>query len=178
MNPLNDLFLLQRIKLGDQRAAEKLIEKHYKRVYTILYSFCKNKETAEDLTQNTFIKVWKSIHRFNGLSRVSTWLYRIAYNTFVDWQRKNRIFYNVDEYEIKSEILYFEDVTEKILYQVRKLPEKQREIIVLHYQHELTYGEISKILHIPKGTVKSRLNAALANLRQSEIIKELRNEKK
>jgi DNA-directed RNA polymerase specialized sigma24 family protein len=92
LNPLSDHILVQRIKLGDRRAADQLVDAHYQRVYAILYSFCKNRETAEDLTQDTFVKMWKAIGRFNGLSRVSTWLYRIAYNTFVDWQRKQHSF--------------------------------------------------------------------------------------
>ncbi len=173
MNPLSDHILVQRIKLGDRRAADQLVDAHYQRVYAILYSFCKNRETAEDLTQDTFVKMWKAIGRFNGLSRVSTWLYRIAYNTFVDWQRKQQSFSDFDEDEIQSDAVHFDDGTEKILHHVRILPEKQREVIILHYQHDLTYGEIAKTLCIPKGTVKSRLNAALNTLRQSQIVKEL-----
>jgi RNA polymerase sigma-70 factor, ECF subfamily len=175
LNPLNDHILVQRIKLGDRGAAEQLVDAHYERVYAILYSLCKNRETAEDLTQDTFIKVWQSIFRFIGLSRVSTWLYRIAYNTFVDWQRKQQSLSDFDELVHEScESVHFDDVTEKLIQHVNTLPEIQREVIILHYQHDLTFGEIANILDIPKGTVKSRLNAALENLRQSKIVKELR----
>ncbi len=173
LKPLSDHILVQRIKLGDRRAADVLVDAHYQRVYAILYSFCKNRETAEDLTQDTFVKMWNAIGRFHGLSRVSTWLYRIAYNTFVDWQRKQQSFGNFDESKLESNTVQFDDVFEKIIYHVRGLPDKQREVIILHYQHDLTFGEIAKILGIPKGTVKSRLNAALNTLRQSTIVKEL-----
>ncbi len=175
MNPLDESFLIQRLKLGDRRAAELLVEAFYERVYAVLFSFCKNKQVAEDLTQDTFVKMWKSMHRFHGLSRFSTWLYRIAYNTFVDWQRKQPQLSTLDDcYEKTSDDKQFDYVTEKLLHHVRRLPEKQRDIIILHYQHDFTYGEIAKILDIPKGTVKSRLNAALQHLRQSAIVKELR----
>jgi RNA polymerase sigma-70 factor (ECF subfamily) len=174
LSPLHDHILVQRIKIGDRRAAEKLIDGHYERVYAILCGFCRNRETAEDLTQETFLKAWQSIHRFAGLSRISTWLYRIAYNAFIDWRRKQKSVQTFDELlHEQSEEKQFDDVTEKLLQSVRNLPEIQREVILLHYQNDLNYGEIAKILDIPKGTVKSRLNAALTTLRQSEIIKEL-----
>ena len=179
LNPLDESVLIQRLKLGDRRAAELLVEAHYERVYAVLFSFCKNKQVAEDLTQDTFVKMWKSMHRFHGLSRFSTWLYRIAYNTFVDWQRKQPQLSPLDDcYEKASDDKHFENATETLLHHVRKLPEKQREVILLHYQHDFTHGEIAKILDIPKGTVKSRLNTALQHLRQSAIVKGLREWKR
>ncbi|OGB99695.1 hypothetical protein A2V82_01115 [candidate division KSB1 bacterium RBG_16_48_16] len=174
MNLFTETVLLQRIKLGDRGAAEKLIDAYYEQVYAFLFSFCKNKETAEDLTQETFIKVWNSLHGFSGASRASTWLYRIAYNTFIDWRRRQKTFYTLDErHDTPIDAVPFDDVAEKLFHNLRTLPEKQREVIVLHYQHDLTYGEIARILEIPQGTVKSRLNAALESLRRSEIVKEL-----
>lgn len=71
MKPLSDHILVQRIKLGDRRAADSLVDRHYQRVYVILYSFCKNRETAEDLTQDTFVKMWNSIHRFDELTSLA-----------------------------------------------------------------------------------------------------------
>jgi RNA polymerase sigma-70 factor (ECF subfamily) len=173
LKPFSDQILVQRIKMGDRRAAEKFVDVHYERVYMVLYSFCKNREIAEDLTQDTFIKVWNSIEQFHGLSRVSTWLYRIAYNTFIDWQRRQHCFDSLDDCEPEMPAVFFDDVTEKLLSCIRALPDKQREVMVLHYQHEFSFAEIANILNIPKGTVKSRLNAALTSLRQNAVIKEL-----
>ena len=184
MKQLSEKILLQRIKLKDHKAAERLIENYYEKVYGLIYSLCKCQETAEDLTHDTFIKVWNSICSFNGLSRFSTWLYRIAFNCFVDWQRKQRIYMSIDKDIENSSInenplhaISSSEVHQKILEEIDLLPKKLRDMVILHYQHDFSQSEIAKILDIPEGTVKSRINSALQKIRQSNVVKEINNEK-
>ncbi len=174
MNRITEQWLVQRSKRGDRNAAAQLIDAHYHRVYTFHFSFCKNKEIAEDLTQDTFIKAWQALPQFNSGSRVSTWLFRIAYNTFVDWRRRQRQWDSMDAADQSFSPAFFDGVTENILDAIRALPAKQRKVIVFHYQHDFSIRETAKILGVSAGTVKSRLNAALQQLRQCQIIKELR----
>ena len=132
---------------------------------------------AEDLTQETFIKIWEKLETFQGKSRFSTWLYRISYNVYIDHIRSNKLIdvtsdgnnlekitekdYQLEEYVSKS------DYYQNLLKSIYKLPEKLKETIILHYEKDLSFNEISKILNIPKGTVKSRINAGLNELRKT-----------
>lgn len=176
MNLVTERFLLLKIKRKDRNAAEKLINEHYKKVYYFLLKLCKEKELAQDLTQETFIKAWYKIESFNGKSRFSTWLYRISYNLFIDHIRslkgnkgsfeENEIFYLKDNIQL-DERLSDKDLYLHLIRMVNELPEKLKEVIIFHYDYDLSFNEISGILAIPKGTVKSRLNSALNQLRKA-----------
>ncbi len=180
MIPVHEKILICLVKQNDRSAAEKLIKANYKQVYSIILSFCKHKQTAEDLTQETFIKIWQNIKGFNGKSRFSTWSYKIAYNTFLDWQRKQTLLYDDQILEKFSDsyIEYNDNLHDMefvlLIEQINQLPQKLKAAIILHYQNELSISEISKILEIPKGTVKSRLNAGLEQLRQNKNVQELK----
>ncbi len=180
MNLIAEKFLLLKVKRKDRNATEKLINEHYKKVYYFLLKLCKEKELAQDLTQETFIKAWYKIESFNGKSRFSTWLYRISYNLFIDHIRsskgnagsfeENKVLYLKDNVQL-DEKLSNEDLYMHLLRIVNDLPEKLKEVVIFHYEHSLSFKEISEILDIPKGTVKSRLNSALNQMRKA--LKEL-----
>ncbi len=76
-------------KKGNKAAACELLKIYYADIFAYLRRLCGNQADGEDLTQQTFLKAWFSLDSFRGRSKFSTWLYRIAYNTYIDWQRRN-----------------------------------------------------------------------------------------
>jgi len=170
LNLLQEKLLIFRSKTGDEKAGQILIDEHYMSVYRFLYKLSSNKELAQDLTQDTFCKVWQSLHKFHGKSRFQSWLYRISHNLFIDHCRKDRTICEEDYYSI---YYFHEDNKIKnedkqlVISKIDELSPKLKVIIVLHYFNEMTHNEISFILQIPIGTVKSRLNAGLSQLRKT-----------
>ena len=170
MNIVREKILIRKAKKSDRAAAEALIKANYKKLYNFLLRTCKQKELAEDLTQETFIKAWNSIEQFRGDCRFSTWLIGIGYTKYLDVRKQNRL--QFDEF-IEAEIANKEEKLSnnadlkmvKIMEAVSKLTNESQEIILLHYQENLSYSEIATILKIPKGTVKSRVSTALTKIR-------------
>jgi RNA polymerase sigma-70 factor (ECF subfamily) len=167
--------LCKQAQKGDKNAACELLQIHYSDIYSYLRRLCGNREDAEDLTQQTFLKGWSSLGSFCYRSKFSTWLYSIAQNTFVDWQRKNagnaRVrpeqwwqecidsnpgpFANAAEYQI-AERLY------KI---VDQLDEDKKHVVHLHYYQGLSIRETAKVLNVATSTVKYRLREVIKVLK-------------
>lgn len=116
-------------------------------------------EPLDDLVQETFIKVWKSIHRFSGHSHVKTWIYRIATNVAIDYLRKNKTEYQLAlaEHNHPSHSQNNMELSQLIDQAILSLPIKLRVVFVLYYKQELTLNEISDTLNTAEGTIKSRL---------------------
>lgn len=179
--------LVRRAKRGDISAFEDLISGYEKKVYNTAYRFFNNAEDAMDVSQEIFIKVFTSLRRFREDSSFSTWLYRIAVNTCIDFLRKKK----EDVLPIKEEIVMDdrtelgfhtelpEEFVEKqeakqaIMKAISTLPEEQRICIILRDVQGFSYTEISDILSCSLGTVKSRLcrgrRALKENLKDSEL---------
>jgi len=175
LNIVREKILIRKVKRRDRDAAEILIKANYKKLYNFLLRTCKQKELAEDLTQETFIKAWNSIELFRSDCRFSTWLIGIGYNKYLDLRKQNKLqFTEFIETEMTNEEEKWIDNADlkmvKIMGTVSKLSIDSQEVILLHYQENLTYSEIATILGLPKGTVKSRVNTALTKIRN--LIKE------
>ena len=153
---------------------ERLIEDYGQEVYRIAYFYIKDRQLAEDVFQEVFYKVMKNYHKFQHQSSEKTWLTRITINTCKDLLRTNWIkrvttFSTWQEpqsdYEAPFDIEKQEEYQE--LYQmIQKLPTKYKDVILLFYYKELSYEEISQILGIPEGTVRSRLARARTKLKK------------
>lgn len=175
MNIVREKILIRRVKSHDREAAELLIKANYKKLYSFLLRTSKQKELSEDLTQETFIKAWNSIEQFRGDCRFSTWLIGIGYTKYLDVRKQKRLqFDDFIEADITNKEEKLSNNTDlkmvKITEAVSKLTDVSQEIILLHYQENLTYSEIATILGLPKGTVKSRVNTALTKIRN--LVKE------
>jgi RNA polymerase sigma-70 factor (ECF subfamily) len=177
--------LCRRVKKVDKNAASELLQIFYMDIYTYLMRLCGNQQNAEDLTQQTFLKVWASFDSFAGRSRFSTWLYKVAYNTYVDWQRSN----------INKTISYpnqwwlecldhkpgpFANTAERQLalhlYKaVEKLDEDKKHVVHMHYYQGLSIRETAKVLGIATSTVKYRLRKVMKILRKKINIEENEN---
>ncbi len=170
---------LDEIRSRDRGACERLVLEHYQKVYSLHFRLTGNTEDAADLTQETFRTVWEKIDSFRGESDFSTWLYRLAYNTNIDFHRKHQRtcvahhrLESVIETEDKSmnvsvaTRLMDADEHQHISRQIDRLDGCEQEVIVLHYLQQLTIQQTAEVLGIAVGTVKWRLNQALSELRR------------
>jgi RNA polymerase sigma-70 factor (ECF subfamily) len=144
---------------------------------SILYlrRLCGSQADAEDLTQETFLKVWSSLDGFKGRSKFSTWLYRIASNTYIDWQRRNAssVQSNTDRWWQECTAQNpgpFADVAERQLARqlyeaVDRLDDDKKQVVHLHYFQGLSLKETSNVLGVATSTVKYRLREVLRTLR-------------
>lgn len=173
-----DSGLVRKAKQGDIQAFEKLINKHQKRVYNIALRMLQNPEDAYDISQEVFIRVFKSMKEFREEASFSTWIYRIAKNACLDElrKRKKRNIVSLDENmefeegtvkrQIEDEapgpdILYeSKELKDIVKLALRHLSNDHRLVIVLRDLQGFSYDEIAKILDCPEGTVKSRINRA------------------
>jgi RNA polymerase sigma-70 factor (ECF subfamily) len=163
---------------GDLNAFDEIVKRHHAKIYNLACRLLGNLEDAADATQETFIEAYKSIKSFKYKSKFSTWLYRVALNTCHQQIRKsesrkrtltafadNFKFLNTEDGIETPDKTVLKNEQERLLQAaIDKLPDKQRQVIVLFYIHDLKYREIAEILGCPEGTVASRLNTAIKNL--------------
>jgi RNA polymerase sigma-70 factor (ECF subfamily) len=162
--------LLARVRSGDRAAAEQLVEQSYPLVFASLVRLCGgDRDAAADLTQDTFRKAWESFGRFDGRSRFTTWLYRIAYNTFLNRIRTpiRAVEFEPDRHEIADpgRPVDVELVRAQQVRSVRKavllLPDPLRFAVSARYWGELEVVEIARIEGISRVGVQKRLKRAL-----------------
>jgi RNA polymerase sigma factor (sigma-70 family) len=170
----NDLELIARALNGDQKAYQLLAERHRPSVYHIVYKIVRDRETAKDLVQETFMKAFASLASYRSDYRFSTWLYKIAANCSIDHLRKKRIHAlslerHLDDDSGRREIEVADysyhpgrDLERKeqrfsIEEAIESLPPKYREVIIYRHKDDKSYEEIADLLNMPIGTVKARI---------------------
>ncbi|NOZ04401.1 MAG: sigma-70 family RNA polymerase sigma factor [FCB group bacterium] len=164
---------------GDTDAFHKLVAMHDHRIMALAYQLTKNKQDAEDLYQEVFMKAYKKLHQFQFRSEFYTWLYRITVNTAFNLKRKLSRFptHEPDPAENRDPMdwIISEDTTDdermEIIKAVRKsmeiLPQQQRTVFILKHLQSLKIKDIASILNISEGTVKKYLFRAMEKLRMS-----------
>jgi RNA polymerase sigma-70 factor (ECF subfamily) len=179
---VNDQEILARIRspFTKELGFRELIETYQKPVYQVIRRMVLIHEDADDLTQNTFIKAYKALDRFEGNSSLFTWLYRIATNeslTFLE-KKKKRFFLPLDDHQEKlesykdhSSSLSGDEIQLKLQKSLLKLPDKQRLVFHLKYEEDLSYEEISKITGTSVGALKASYHHAVKKIEQ-EITQE------
>ncbi|MCI8341759.1 MAG: sigma-70 family RNA polymerase sigma factor [Firmicutes bacterium] len=187
------MALVEKAKKGDSASFGSLIIHHERFVYNVVYRMLPNKEDAEDISQEVFIKAYKYLNRFDGKAAFSTWLYKIAVNTCIDEIRKRRgketisINAEIDTGEgtvekeyvsgiigVEEEVLSKEGV-EIIKRAINNLSEEQKTVITLRDIEGLSYIEIAEITECSMGTVKSRLSRARQALKDMIVAEQKRN---
>ena len=174
-----DSNLVERCLSGDEAAWEDLIKLHTRRVYSICYRFTGKDSEAQDLTQDVFLRVFRAIGSFrSGEGSFVVWLTRLTRNLLIDHYRRTKQDRATDSIEeqlpmleertaISSRtdgLLAGREASEVLQTALRKLSPELREAVILRDLEELEYREIAQVLHVPEGTVKSRLNRGRAEL--------------
>lgn len=168
--------LLTRVRSGDRAAAEELVERTYSAVYASLYRLCGDGDTAADLTQDTYRKAWEALDRFDGRSQFFTWLYRIAYTTFLNSIRRPRRVVSLDEPEAPEmadgrpgadEVLGDREEAQRLRNAVMTLPDDLRFTVTAHFWGGLAVKEIAEIEKITTVAIRKRLHKAFTMLELS-----------
>ena len=168
--------LLAAIRGGDRSAAEELVERTYSAVFASLYRMCGDRDLAADLTQETYRKAWEALAGFDGRSQFFTWLYRIAYTTFLNAIRRPRRLTSLDAPDAPEmrddapavdELLSKEEDAERLRAAVLQLPEDLRFTVTAHFWGGLAVKEIARIENITGVAVRKRLHKAFGILEAS-----------
>jgi len=180
-NVESDEALLEAVKNGDCESFNPLIERYKLALYKVMYRMVLNRDDAEDLVEEAFIKAYRSIKKFDTSRPFYTWVRRIAVNNAINFLKKERRkmiqpleFVEKrlsDDRQDPVAMTEQKMLRERINRAMALLPEEFRTIISLKVEEDLSYDEISRALKIPKGTVMSRLARARQKLRQ--ILKEM-----
>lgn len=193
---MDDPEIIQSILKGNKENFRILVEKYQQIVFHIAIGFVHDKEEAEDLTQEVFIRAWQSLDKFRGDSAFSTWLHRVAVNACLNNARKKRgmpvldrisSFFN-PEAEIETDVLFRTENPEEIIISkehskwlqkaLASLPEKQRIAIILSKYDDLPQKEIASIMQLTEGAVEALIQRAKKNLREILSVSSKKFEKK
>jgi len=167
--------LISRAKKGETEAFGQIYTLFAERIFRYIYLKVSNKEEAEDLTQQVFIRAWESIDSFKPLQNpVGSWFYAIAHNLIIDFYRKQKKDFSLDNENVKIEVidpidlnerLVIKEEAQKILKLINQLPEEHRDILFLRYIDDLSYQEIAKIIRKRPLTLRVLHHRALKRLK-------------
>jgi RNA polymerase sigma-70 factor (ECF subfamily) len=171
---LIDLYLK-----GEEHSLEILIDRYAGHIFNFIRQYINNSDQAEDLTQDTFVKVWRNIRKFDIKKSFRVWLFQIARNTTIDFLRKKKsiLFSELvkddgTEFDAVDESLNPEEILEKkssedvVAAALEKISDKYRSVISLYYREGFNFREISEIMDQPLDTIKSRHRRALRQLKK------------
>ncbi len=166
--------ILKALREGRREAYEDIIDAHYASIYRLLLFLTRDASLAEDMTQEVFASAWAAIEGFRGDASVKTWLRRIAYNLFLDAQRRRTRDASLAGKTSEDEAGVAADPLSRIMTEehlgrmyraLDRLEDQDRAILLLHYLDGLSYREMARILHQPAGTLKWMTHHALEQLR-------------
>jgi len=177
----SDETLIEKAKKSDLEAFKIIVERYQTRVISVAYGIVHNEDDAKDISQDVFVKVYKSLDNFQGNSRFYTWLYRITVNMAIDYnrkiKRKQAMEYN-DDINVKTELpladskqalpdkyIYDKEIYGKLQEAIENLSEEQKKTFILREMEDLSYQEIADIMKCSVGTVMSRLYYARDKIR-------------
>lgn len=170
----NEKAVIRRAARGDAAAFEQLVTAYQGAVYRLALRMCSSAAAAEDVAQEAFLSAWKNLPQFRGDSQFSTWLYRLTTHAAIDYLRREKRHEasDIDDVTVADETSSPQETVERSETQtavrdaLAALSPEYREVILLRYMQELSYEEIGIALHLPPGTVKSRLNRAKGQLKE------------
>jgi RNA polymerase sigma factor (sigma-70 family) len=168
MDNADDQYYIRMVRDGDTNAFAALVDRYKDMVFTLSLKMLKNREEAEEMSQDTFVKIYKSLGKFNAESKFSTWMYKVAFNTCLDRLKKNKRsqpFTGLNEFtdqEAISLINVLDSIEERerkqmIQHCLQGLPGEDNFLLTLYYFEEHSVDEIAKIIGINPSNVKIRL---------------------
>ena len=178
-----DEQLIARFQSGDERAYIELVNRYRDRLINFVYPFLGDFEQAEDVVQETMLKLYEKKHYYREIAKFSTWIYTIARNlantelrkkkrrktTYISRMTKDDRQYDIPAVQADlNQNLQNEFIRDRIHEAIKELPEHFKTVIILRDIQELSYDDISSIVGVPLGTVKSRINRARLQL-QAEL---------
>jgi len=185
--PQTDEELIRLFQAGDERAYEQIVERYSRQLCSFIYRIVNDWTLSQDVLQDTFVRLYLNKDSYREIARFSTWIYTIAGNLAKTELRRQKVrrwtslssrdddqrpIEIADGGELPSETAQRSGVRERIDEEIQKLPSVFKKAIILRDVQELSYEEISTILKVPLGTVKSRVNRGRARLQ--EQLKDLR----
>ena len=184
LSAIADCELVARAIRGREDGFNELVRRYQRPIAAYVYRMVGDYDSALDLTQEVFIKVYSSLERYRPEFKFSTWIYKIAHNASVDYLRRSSsreqaLHVEVDGEEREMTVMSrklspeqeyaVEERRAEIERVVRQLPAVYRELIILRHQHDLSYDEIAEVMTLPLGTVKNRLFRAREMMRQQFV---------
>lgn len=168
MNNHHDQYYIDETLRGDAQAFSVLITRYKQMVFTVAFKITNNRENAEEVAQDTFVKAYRSLATFKGESKFSTWVYKIAYYGALDYLKKNNRRIKTSTIDADHDInlseltnvldeLELKDRKNSIKESLDQLGAEESVLVTLHYFEELSLQEISDIINIPANTIKVRL---------------------
>jgi len=180
-NELSDKDLIQQYLDGQDKAFEILLNRHKEKIYTSIYLFVKDQSRAEDIFQEVFIKIIKTIRKgkYNHEGKFVQWAMRISYNMCVDHFRKAKrrsIIHPTDEFDIfdvienpdpnREDTLIKDQTHAKVRKLIDQLPPEQREVVMLRHYADMSFKEIAQLTRVSINTALGRMRYALINIRK------------
>ncbi|EOO40668.1 sigma-70 family RNA polymerase sigma factor [Bacillus mycoides] len=174
--------LIQLTLSGNKEAYSELYDKTIQEVYKTAHFLIEDKADIDDVVQEIYIQLYESLRKYDSEKPFRPWLIGLAIKQIHSYRRKRwmrlRIVKKAEEQRKPVQIDFSSDVVSKISNQklielIHKLPYKLKQVIILRYLHDYSQEEVAQILHIPIGTVKSRIHAALKKLRQKEQVEKI-----
>jgi RNA polymerase sigma-70 factor, ECF subfamily len=185
MNP-NEKEIIERHLGGDEAAFSEIVKIYLRPIYNFIFRFVNDRDMAEDLAQETFVKAWKKMKQYNAERNFKTWIFTIAKNTTFDWFKKKKEvpfsrfideegenwLENIeDENFLPDEVLERKNIAEELEKILEKIPLHYRVILILQYKEDFTLHEIAEILDEPYNTIKSRHRRGLEKLNKFLFLK-------
>jgi len=190
--PSIETRLVRLAKSGDRGAFADLVELYKDKIYHLAYRMLGNRQEAEDVVQETFLRVFRSLDRYDESLKFSTWIYRIGTNLAIDRLRRRRAAYSLDAETASASdsdgqdwhgLLASEDMSpeghvllsetqRRIRDAIRSLPEKYKSVVILKYLHDMSLQEIGDVLNMPVTTVKTRVHRGREFLRRRLEVEE------
>jgi len=163
--------IIDKARAGDRAAQEELVREHYGYVMGYLIKLTLDRELAQDLTQETFVRALRALPTWRGEAKLGSWLIAIAHNLFRDYARgrAKRVNLPIDDLPLSdagagAAQMELGVQAREAIEMLASLPPDRREMVVLRYYYGYTSKEIAQMLHVPEGTVRSRLHYALQTI--------------
>lgn len=186
MKNLSDEQLVSAYLKGDEQALENLIARYLSPLYNFAFKYVHSQAAAEDVVQDSILKIWRNLKKFNGKYKFKTWAYTITKNTALDFLKKKGLVPLTEAEDLEQnsfvsalaspaplpeELMHKVDDAEMVNLAVGKLPSKYRQVLDLYYQHDLNFRQISELLKESIDTIKTRHRRAVIYLKKNLLDK-------
>ncbi len=171
MNPKTDAELVDAICEGDVLSFEVLVKRYQRGLFHFVHRMLRNQHDSEEVVQDTFFRVYRSIEYVDTTKKFSTYIFEIAKNNAISLLRKHKKHISLNQIELQDDEKVYEEFARdelgnSVRRAVRHLDEKYRKAVVLYYFDDLSYEEVSKKLKVPINTVRTHLRRAKEELRK------------